>query len=194
MFSGIVETASPILSVSNARKQRILTIRKPQGWKLQDGESVSIEGVCSTVQSFNKGSFRVVYMPETLRKTTLGELRKGDEVNLERCLTLQSLIGGHLVQGHVDTTARIKTITDEGEARLFTFAIPSQFSRYIVPKGSIAVDGISLTVVEATRSAFQCSLLAYTLSHTTLGGKRPGRPVNIEVDILGKYIERLLKK
>lgn len=194
MFSGIVETISPILSVRNLRKQRILTIRKPQGWKLKDGESVSIEGVCSTVQSFNEGSFRVVYMPETLRKTTLGELRTGDEVNLERCLTLQSLIGGHLVQGHVDTSARIKAITDEGEARLFTFAIPARFSRYIVPKGSIAVDGISLTVVEATRSTFQCSLLAYTLSHTTLGCKKAGQQVNIEVDILGKYIERLLKK
>jgi riboflavin synthase len=194
VFSGIVETTSPVLSVSNARKQRILTIRKPRGWKLQDGESLSIEGVCSTVQSFNKGSFRVVYMPETLRKTTLGELQPGDEVNLERCLTLQSLIGGHLVQGHVDTRARIKAITDEGEARLFTFAIHARFSRYIVPKGSIAVDGISLTVVEATRSTFQCSLLAYTLSRTTLGGKLRGHQVNIEVDLLGKYIERLLKK
>jgi riboflavin synthase len=194
VFSGIVETTSPVLSVSNARQQRILTIRKPRGWKFQDGESVSIEGVCSTIQSFNRNSFRVVYMPETLRKTTLGELQAGDEVNLERCLTLQSLIGGHLVQGHVDCAARIKAIKNEGEARLFTFQLPARFSRYIVPKGSIAVDGISLTVVEATRSTFQCSLLAYTLIHTTLGGKRLGRRVNIEVDILGKYIERLLKK
>jgi riboflavin synthase len=194
VFSGIVETTSPVLGISNARQQRILTIRKPQAWKLQDGESVSIEGVCSTVQSFDRNSFRVVYMPETLRKTTLGELKTGDAVNLERCLTLQSLIGGHLVQGHVDTTARIKSIHNEGEARLYTFQLPSRFFRYIVPKGSIAVDGISLTVVEATRSTFLCSLLAYTLNHTTLGGKRPGRQVNIEVDILGKYIERLLKK
>jgi riboflavin synthase len=194
VFSGIVETTSPVLSISNARQQRILTIRKPRRWKLQDGESVSIEGVCSTVQSFDRNSFRVVYMPETLRKTTLGNLRAGDEVNLERCLTLQSLIGGHLVQGHVDTTARIKSIKNEGEARLYTFQLAAKFSRYIVPKGSIAVDGISLTVVEATRTTFQCSLLAYTLSHTTLGGKRPGHEVNIEVDVLGKYIERLLKK
>lgn len=194
MFSGIVETTSPVLGISNARRQRILTIRRPRGWKLGDGESVSVEGVCSTVQSFGRDSFRVVYMPETLRKTTLGELKTGDVVNLERCLTLQSLIGGHLVQGHVDATARIKAIRSEGEARLFTFAIPSRLSRYIVPKGSIAVDGISLTVVQATRSTFQCSLLAYTLEHTTLGGKKPGRQVNIEVDILGKYIERLLKK
>lgn len=194
MFSGIVETTSPVLSVTEARQQRILTIRKPRDWKLRDGESVSVEGVCSTVQSFKNGSFRVVYMPETLRKTTLGGLNAGDEVNLERCLTLQSLIGGHLVQGHIDTTARIKAIQNEGAARLLTFSIPARFSRYIVPKGSIAVDGISLTVVEAARSSFQCSLLAYTLSHTTLGGKRPGRQVNIEVDILGKYTERLLKK
>jgi riboflavin synthase len=194
VFSGIVETTSPVLSISNARQQRIMTIRKPHGWKLQDGESISIEGVCSTVQSFDRNSFRVVYMPETLRKTTLGGLKTRDAVNLERCLTLQSLIGGHLVQGHVDTTARVKSIKNEGEARLYTFQLPAKFSRYIVPKGSIAVDGISLTVVEATRTTFQCSLLAYTLDHTTLGGKRPGHEVNIEVDILGKYIERLLKK
>jgi len=194
VFSGIIETTSPVLSISNARQQRILTIRKPRDWKLQDGESISVEGVCSTIQSFKNGSFRVVYMPETLRKTTLGGLKAGDEVNLERCLTLQSLIGGHMVQGHVDTTARIKAVQNEGAARLFTFAIPPRFSRYIVPKGSITVDGISLTVVEVTRSSFRCSLLAYTLSRTTLGGKRPGRQVNIEVDILGKYIERLLNK
>jgi len=194
VFSGIIETTSPVLSVSNARQQRILTIRKPPDWKLQDGESVSVEGVCSTIQSFDERSFRVVYMPETLRKATLAGLKAGDEVNLERCLTLQSLIGGHLVQGHVDTTARIKAIESEGAARLFTFSIPGRFSRYIVPKGSIAVDGISLTVVEATRSTFQCSLLAFTLSRTTLGGKRPGRQVNVEVDIVGKYIERLLNK
>lgn len=133
-------------------------------------------------------------MPETLRKTTLEGLQAGDEVNLERCLTLQTLIGGHLVQGHVDATAIIKYIRDEGEAKLFTFAIPARLSRYIVPKGSVAVDGISLTVVEATNSRFKCSLLAYTLNHTTLGGKRPGHQVNIEVDILGKHVERLLKK
>lgn len=194
MFSGIVETTSPILKIENSRKQRLLTIRKPRGWKLGDGESVCVEGVCSTVQQFNKNSFRMVYMPETLRKTTLGSLKAGDPVNLERSLTLQSLIGGHLVQGHVDTTARIQSIKDEGEAKIYTFKIPARFSRYIVPKGSIAVDGISLTVVKATRTEFQCSLLAYTLSHTTLGGKRPGDQVNIEVDILGKYIERLLSK
>lgn len=136
----------------------------------------------------------MVYMPETLRKTTLGNLGAGDKVNLERSLTLQSLIGGHLVQGHVDTTAQIKSIENEGEAKLYTFKIPARFSRYIVPKGSIAVDGISLTVVKADRTEFQVSLLAYTLSHTTLGGKRPRDGVNIEVDILGKYIERLMKR
>jgi riboflavin synthase len=194
VFSGIVETTSPILKDDGKRKQRVLTIRNPRGWKLKDGESICVEGVCSTVQSVNRGSFRVVYMPETLRKTTLGNLQCGDEVNLERSLTLQSLIGGHLVQGHVDTTARIKTIQNEGEARIYTFKVPKRFSRYVVPKGSIAIDGISLTVVDARRTEFRCSLLAYTLSHTTLGSKESGDWVNLEVDILGKYIERLLKK
>jgi len=194
VFSGIIETTSPILSISNARQQRILTIGKPRGWKLQDGESISVEGVCSTVQSFDRNSFQVVYMPETLRRSTLGDLETGDSVNLERCLTLQSLIGGHLVQGHVDATGQIRSIQNEGEARIYTFKVPARLARYIVPKGSIAIDGISLTVVDPKRTTFRCSLLAYTLSHTTLGSKPPGQKVNIEVDVLGKYIERLMKK
>ncbi len=192
MFSGIVETTSPIVGLDNQREQRILTIRKPRSWKLSEGESISVEGVCSTVQQTDRNTFRVTYMPETLRKSTLGNLRLHDEVNLERSLTLNSLIGGHLVQGHVDTTGRIRKIKAEGEAKMYTFEVPARFARYIVPKGSIAVDGISLTVVNPRRSTFQVSLLAYTLSHTTLGEKGVGHRVNIEVDMLAKYIERLL--
>jgi riboflavin synthase len=194
MFSGIVETTSPIVRIDNQRQQRILTIRTPRSWKFGKGESVSVEGVCSTVQQANRNTFRVTYMPETLRKSTLGSLRLHDKVNLERSLTLNSLIGGHLVQGHVDTTGRIRKIEPEGEAKMYTFEAPGRFARYIVPKGSIAVDGISLTVVNPRRSIFQVSLLAYTLSHTTLGKKGVGDRVNIEVDMLAKYIERLLGK
>ncbi len=192
MFSGIVETTSPVMRIENRREQRILTIRKPRSWKLKEGESVSVEGVCSTVQQTGRGTFQVTYMPETLRKSTLGDLRPDDKVNLERSLTLESLIGGHLVQGHVDTTGRIRAIKSEGEAKIYTFEIPRRFSRYIVPKGSIAIDGISLTVVNPRRTTFQVSLLAYTLGRTTLGEKGAGQRVNIEFDMLAKYIERLL--
>lgn len=172
----------------------MFSIRMPRGWKLSEGESVSVEGVCSTVQKTANHHFQVTYMPETLRKTTLGILHLGNKVNLERSLTMSSLIGGHLVQGHVDTTARIQSITADGEARIYTFEVPAKFSHYIAPKGSIAVSGVSLTVINPRRNTFQVSLLAYTLKHTTLGGKREGERVNIEVDMLAKYIERLLQK
>jgi len=194
VFSGIVETTSPIVKVENRREQRILTIRKPRSWKFGQGESVSVEGVCSTVQQAGRDSFRVTYMPETLRKSTLGGLRLHDDVNLERSLTLNSLIGGHLVQGHVDTRGRICQVKPEGEAKMYTFEVPARFARYLVPKGSIAVDGISLTIVDPRRSTFKVSLLAYTLNVTTLGKKGVGDRVNIEFDMLAKYIERLLGK
>ncbi|HVA01997.1 MAG TPA: riboflavin synthase [Terriglobia bacterium] len=194
MFSGIVEATGMVVGLETKRQQRVLTIRKPSGWKFREGESVSVEGVCSTVQQTKRGTFQVTYMPETLRKSTLGSLRLHDEVNLERSLTLNTLIGGHLVQGHVDTTGRIRKIKPEGEAKIYTFDAPARFARYIVPKGSIAVDGISLTVVNPRRNTFEVSLLAYTLSHTTLGKKGVGDRVNIEVDMLAKYIERLLGK
>jgi riboflavin synthase len=192
VFSGIVETTGRVLKVQNTGGQRILTIRKPRGWKLEVGESVCVEGVCSTVQQKNGRAIRASYMPETLRKTTLGSLQAYDRVNLERGLTLNSRIGGHLVQGHVDATAHIRSVKDEGEAKIYEFVVPHQFSRYIVEKGSIAVDGISLTVVSARPRRFTVSLLAHTLSRTTLGNKGPGDRVNIEVDILAKYVEKLL--
>jgi riboflavin synthase len=191
MFSGIIETTSPVLSVRKAREQHIVSIQLPKGWRFKEGESVSVSGVCSTVQNSNRRAFEVTYMPETLRRTTLGKLKSGPFVNLERSLRLNSLIGGHLVQGHVDTTARIRSVRDKGEARIYEFALPRRFSRYIIEKGSIAVDGVSLTVVTARPGHFTVSLLAYTLTRTTLGRKGRGDAVNIELDLLAKYIEKL---
>ncbi len=193
MFSGIVETTSPVVKIHGARGQRIFLIGKPRGWKLKEGESVSVEGVCSTVQETNGRVFRVTYMPETLRRSTLGDVRPRDAVNLERSLTLASLIGGHLVQGHVDATGRITGVRSEGESKIYEFAVPRRLSRYIVEKGSIAIDGISLTVVRSRPGRFTVSLLAYTLSRTTLGRKKPGDRVNVEIDVLAKYIEKLIR-
>lgn len=194
MFSGIVETTSRVTQLRKAHGQRVVSILRPGGWKLRAGESVCVEGVCSTVQKINGRSFSVTYMPETLRRTTLGNLQRTDLVNLERSLTPSTLIGGHLVQGHVDTTAPIRSIRPEGEAKIYEFEISPRLSRYLVEKGSIAIDGISLTVVRSRPGRFTVSLLAYTLTHTTLGSKRPGDRVNIEVDILAKYLERLAKR
>ncbi len=191
MFSGIIEITGGVTRIGQAEGQQVVTIRKPAGWKLKDGESVSVEGVCSTVQSSNAREFRIVYMPETLRRSTLGSLRTGSYVNLERSLRLNSLMGGHLVQGHVDCTGKIRAVKPEGEARIYEFEIPARYMRYVVEKGSIAIDGVSLTVVETRRSRFTVSLLAYTLARTTLGGKKAGDRVNIEVDMVAKYLERL---
>ena len=151
-----------------------------------------MEGVCSTVQKLNGHSFEVRYMPETLRKTTLSRLQRSARVNLERSLTLRSLIGGHLVQGHVDAVGRIVRIRREGKSRVYSFEIPRRLTRYIVEKGSIAIDGISLTVVKPAGNRFSISLLEYTLKQTTLGTKQVRDPVNVEVDVLSKYVARLL--
>lgn len=192
MFSGIVEATSPVLAVEDIAGGRSAVIRKPRGWRLREGESVCVEGVCSTVQMVKPAAFQVIYMPETLRRSTLADLRCGNFVNLERSLTLQSLIGGHLVQGHVDTVARVVKTRKDGAAMMYEFAAPRRILRYIVEKGSVAIDGISLTVARALRDGFTVSLLEYTLSHTTLGEKGRGSRVNVEVDIIAKYVEKLL--
>jgi riboflavin synthase len=194
VFSGIVETTSDIMKIVEGQGQRTLHIRTPRAWNLRRGESVCIDGVCSTVQRRVNGSFHVTYMPETLRRSTLAAVAPGNRVNLERSLTLQSLLGGHLVQGHVDTKARIHSIRPEGDAMVYEFSVPRRYSRYMVEKGSIAIDGVSLTLVDVRQGKFLVSLLAYTLDHTTLGDKRPGQAVNVEVDVVAKYVERLLDR
>jgi riboflavin synthase len=194
VFSGIVETTSEILKIADGQGQRRVQIRRPRRWKLRPGQSVCVDGVCSTVQKAVNGSFQVTYMPETLRRSTLAAIGRGDYVNLERSLALRSLLGGHLIQGHVDTQAVIENIRPEGEAKVYEFSLPRRYSRYLVEKGSIAVDGISLTVARVRQRKFTVSLLAYTLRHTTLGNKRPGQAVNVEVDVLAKYVEKLLSR
>ncbi|MGH9471061.1 MAG: riboflavin synthase [Terriglobia bacterium] len=194
MFSGIVETTTPVVKIESGRGQASVWLATPKGWRLRKGESVCVDGVCSTVQEMNLRAFQVIYMPETLGRSTLGGLAPSARVNLERSLTLGSLVGGHLVQGHVDTAARILKITPQGEARIFEFDLAPRFARYVAGKGSVAVDGISLTVVRARRRSFTVSVLAYTLTSTTLGAKARGGRVNIEFDVIAKYLERLLKR
>jgi riboflavin synthase len=188
MFTGIVEEVARVTSVQSG-KLVISASGVLRGIEL--GGSIAVNGVCLTITSFSTSSFSVDIMLETLRQTNLGLLAAGDEVNLERPLTLEKPLGGHLVQGHVDDTGRVVSITWEGEAMLFRFEAPNEVMGYVVGKGFIAVDGVSLTVVAKDASSFEVSVVGFTRKHTTLGSRRVGDLINLEVDIIAKYVEQL---
>ena len=188
VFTGIVEEVGRVTSAQSGK----LTIAASDvlcGMGL--GGSIAVNGVCLTITSFNTSSFSADIMEETLERTNLGLLTVGDEVNLERPLTPEKLLGGHLVQGHVDDTGRVASILEGGGEMLVRFEAPPEIMHYIVKKGFIAVDGISLTIVDFDTSSFQVSVVDYTQKHTNLGSRRVGDPVNLEVDIIAKYVERL---
>ena len=188
MFTGIVEEVGRVTS-AQLGKLVISASEVLQG--IEPGGSIAVNGVCLTITSFDTSSFSVDIMLETLKRTNLGLLSAGDEVNLERPLTLEKPLGGHLVQGHVDDTGRVTSITWDGEAMLIRFEAPHEVMGYVVEKGFIAVDGVSLTVVARDASSFQVSVVDFTREHTTLGSRRVGDLVNLEVDIIAKYVEQL---
>lgn len=194
MFSGIIERKEKAKSVENGKDFKRIRLAIPSGWKVTLGESINIDGICSTVENIKGKTFSVYYMPETLRKTNLSKASPTHTFNLEKCLTLQTLIGGHLVSGHVDTTATVSKIEQEGEARILHFKIRPQFTRYIIYKGSICVNGVSLTIVTVTSNSFSVSLIPHTLKHTNLGELKVGDTVNIEVDLVAKYLGKLQRK
>jgi len=188
MFTGIVEEVGRVTSAQSG-KLVISASEVLRGIEL--GGSIAVNGVCLTITSFNTSSFSVDIMLETLRRTNLGLLSAGDEVNLERPLTLEKPLGGHLVQSHIDAMGKVASITWEGEAMLFRFEAPPEVMRYVVGKGFIAVDGVSLTVVAKDAGSFRVSVVDFTQKHTTLGSWRVGDLVNLEVDIIAKYVEQL---
>ena len=188
MFTGIVEEVGSVASLPRGSLV-IAASRVLADIKL--GNSIAVNGVCLTVTAFDGRSFSVDVMPETLKRTNLGRLRAGDEVNLERPLALGGQVGGHLVQGHIDDTGRVASITREGEAVLMRFEAFPELMRYIVLKGFVAVDGVSLTVASRDAGSFQVSIVGYTRQNTILGSRKPGDTVNLEVDIIAKYVERL---
>ena len=157
------------------------------------GDSIAVNGVCLTVVGIADGSFTADVMQETLHRSSLGALEPGSPVNLERAARIDSRLGGHIVQGHVDGTATVRAVAPGEHWTTVTFDIPRELSRYVVEKGSITVDGVSLTVVGVDDATFRVSLIPTTLVHTTLGGRTVGDVVNIEVDVIAKYVERLME-
>ncbi len=194
MFTGLVEHVGSLLAVDTLDDPhaRTLTIAAGFSEQLALGESIAVNGVCLTVVAFDAQTFQVECTPTTLAITTLGSLAVPCPVNLERSATPDTRLGGHWVQGHIDTRGQVVRIESEGEARHLYFSYPPGESHGIVPFGSITVDGVSLTVVSTSPDQFQVTLIPYTQAHTTLGALQPGTPVNLEFDILGKYVQQLL--
>jgi len=190
LFTGIIEEVGQVARIGGG--SLVIDCAKV----IEDvhlGDSIAVNGVCLTVTHFDKSSFTADVMPETVRRTSLAELKKGSPVNLERALTLASRLGGHIVSGHIDGTGEIVKFADEGNAILMTISAGPELLRYIVEKGSVALDGISLTVAQVTDSDFTVSLIPHTREVTNLGSKKTGSPINIETDVLGKYVEKMLQ-
>lgn len=191
MFTGIVEEVGRVRTrddVPDAAQLSIAAQKVLAGTKV--GDSVAVNGVCLTVTSLDESSFTCDVMHETLRRT--GPLTPGTQVNLERALAVDGRLGGHIVQGHVDGTGTVNSIEPSDHWRIITITVPAELRKYIVEKGSVTVDGVSLTVASTYAEGFGVSCIPTTLEHTTLGSCRPGDTVNLEVDVLAKYVEQLL--
>lgn len=194
MFSGIVEDVGVLQALEEKDKGVVLRVgvRKIDAGELVLGESVAVNGVCLTVVSVEDGSFSVDASHETLSRTNLSGLRTGSGVNLERSLRVGDRMGGHIVTGHVDGVGTVQSIAPVGESRVFSFSIPAALAKYVVEKGSVAIDGVSLTVNSVRGAEFSVNIIPYTLRETTFSEFRRGREVNIECDIIGKYVEKML--
>ncbi|PIU77855.1 MAG: riboflavin synthase [Candidatus Moranbacteria bacterium CG06_land_8_20_14_3_00_43_56] len=193
MFTGIIKRVSKVFKVCKEKGSLFVEIEIPSGWKIKTGESISVNGVCSTVKNVGEKSFTVEYMPETMKKATVGDFKKGTEVNLERSLRVGDLMDGHIVQGHVDCVGKITEIKRVKQSKVIKIKAPKAFMKFFPSKGSVSVDGISLTIVDSKKDWFTVSLVSYTLENTNLGKIRVRGKVNIEVDIIAKYLEKLLK-
>lgn len=194
MFTGLVEALGVVEELADTGTGRRLVVREPAyAGALQLGESIAVNGACLTVVRAEGPAFHFEVGPETLRLTNLGALRPGDRVNLERSLRMGDRLGGHLVQGHVDGLGHVAARLPLGEWETVWFACPPALAAQMVSKGSVAVDGVSLTLVEVERERFSVALIPHTLAHTTLGFKAVGAPVNLETDLLAKYVFKALQ-
>ena len=194
MFTGLIAELGKVENLKQENSSYRLTISAVKiPPLLKVGESVSVNGACLTVTTFTNHSFTVDVMPETARRTTIGSLKNGSPVNLERTLHLTDGLDGHIVSGHIDGVGTISKIVPEGIAQVVTITAAPEILHYIVEKGSIAIDGISLTVAKVTNTSFSVSLIPLTVKETTLGYKKAGDKVNLENDIIGKYVEKMLQ-
>lgn len=194
MFTGLVETLATVARLENTPGGRRLVIRHELPGEITLGESIAVNGACLTVVAFADGTFDFDVGPETLVKTNLGGLKPGDQVNLERSLRVGDRLGGHFVQGHVDGVGKIDRRDRNGDWEDVWFHCPAEMTRLMVPRGSIAVDGVSLTLVNVEAGRFSVMLIPHTQAVTTLGLKGPGDPVNLEADMLAKHVAKLLGK
>lgn len=195
MFTGLIEDIGTIVKMEKRGEGALITIACSSPLDdLKLGDSISADGVCLTITNLQSQSFSVEASAETVKRTTLGSKKPHQKVNLERALRLNDRLGGHLVTGHIDEVAKIDAMTPVGSSQKITFQITGKSTHYLVEKGSVAVDGVSLTVNEIRGNRFSVNVIPYTTFHTTLASKKVGDEVNIETDILGKYVERLIAR
>jgi len=192
VFTGLVAQVGQLVAVERSGDGVRLTVRSLLAGELELGDSVAVNGVCLTAVAREDQQFAADVMNETLKRSSLADAEVGSQVNLELPLRASDRLGGHVVQGHVDGLGVVADVAEDGFARQVRIEAPSTVLRYVVEKGSVAVDGVSLTVVEADRDSFTVSLIPETLQRTNLGGARPGTRVNLEVDVLAKYVEKLI--
>ena len=192
MFTGLVADLGTVAALEATGDGVRLRVRSTLAGELREGDSVAVNGVCLTATQVADGHFTADVMHETLRRSSLAEVADGTRVNLELPLRAADRLGGHVVQGHVDGVGAVRDAVEDGFARVVTIDAPPELLRYVVEKGSIAVDGVSLTVASVTADTFAVSLIPETLERTNLGAAAPGTPVNLEVDVLAKYVEKLM--
>ena len=195
MFTGLIEDVGKIVSLRRVKRAAALTVKtRLSARAMEPGASIAVNGACLTVVKKGRGQFTVELSPETLKRTSLKDLRPGSAVNLERPMRLNDRLGGHLVTGHVDGLATVAAIEKKGEFTFLTFRVPRRLGAFLVSKGSVAVDGISLTVNDCGPGRFSVAIIPFTLRHTNLRARRLGDKVNIETDLIGKYVRNLMKK
>jgi riboflavin synthase len=194
VFTGLVQDLGKVTVVDATDDGVTLAVRTKLAGEIGEGDSVAVNGVCLTATAIADGEFRAEVMHETLRRSSLAEASAGSDVNLELSLRAADRLGGHIVQGHVDGLGAVRDVREDGFSRVVTIAAPPELLRYVVEKGSIAVNGVSLTVVGVGEDWFSVGLIPETLERTTLGSAAPGAPVNLEVDVVAKYVEKLVAR
>ena len=194
MFTGIVESTGVVVKVSKEGGNLKLRLKSPFTQELKIDQSISHNGVCLTVTNISGDEYEVIAIAETISKTNFGELKEGDEVNLERSLKLGDRLDGHMVQGHVDEKATCISVENQNGSWLFTFQLQSNTKNILVEKGSVCINGVSLTVVDATKNNFSVAIIPYTYEHTNFKKIKTGDHVNIEFDVIGKYVQKIMSE